>query len=317
MNAGGDGGVSVVIVNWNAGAMLCQCLNSVQQALVFCGGASEVIVVDNASSDGSAKGLTCPGVDLRIIENAENRGFGAACNQGAEIARGEYLLFLNPDAVLESDSIEGALRAICSTEHGNIGVCGVQLKDETGRVARSCARQPTVWHFVASSLGLDRIFPAASYAMRDWAHDATRVVDHVIGAFYLLRRDVFNAVGGFDERFFVYLEDLDLSVRLKAAGYLSLYFSEVQAVHKGGGTSERIKAKRLFYSLRSRIQYVFKHFSPLGVWCVLASTILIEPLTRLGHCALRGAWEDAGHTLEAYGMLIRALPDVLRGNRGG
>lgn len=309
--------VSVVIVNWNAGALLCQCLASVPQALMFCGGAGEVIVVDNASSDGSAKGLRCPGVDLRVIENVENRGFGAACNQGATIARGEYLLFLNPDAVLESDSIAGAVRAMSSPEHGNIGVCGIQLTDESGSVARSCARQPTVWHFVAASLGLDRVFPAASYAMRDWRHDDTRVVDHVIGAFYLLRRDVFNAVGGFDERFFVYLEDLDLSVRLKAAGYVSLYFSEVQALHKGGGTSEKIKATRLFYSLRSRIQYAFKHFSPMGSWCVLASTMLVEPVTRLAHCALRGNWEDAKHTLEGYGMLARALPGVLRGDRGG
>src|SRR5574343_251609 len=306
---------SIIVVNWNAGTMLSQCLNSVPQALALCG-VGEVIVVDNASTDGSAKGLTCPGVDLHVIENSENRGFGAACNQGAEIARGEYLLFLNPDAVLNNDSIAGALGAINSTQYGKVGVCGIQLKDEFGCVARSCARQPTVWHFVASSLGLDRLFPAASYAMRDWGHDATRVVDHVIGAFYLLRRDVFNAVGGFDERFFVYLEDLDLSVRLKAAGYSSVYFSGVQALHRGGGPSEKIKATRLFYSLRSRIQYAFKHFSRVGAWCVLASTMLIEPVSRLAHCLLRAAWEDAKHTLEAYGMLIRALPDVLQGGRG-
>ena len=136
------------------------------------------------------------------LRNGENRGFGAACNQGAMIARGEYLLFLNPDAVLEGDSIAGAVGAMSSSDRGNIGVCGIQLKDDSGSVARSCARQPTVWHFVAAGLGLDRVFPAASYAMRDWEHDGTRVVDHVIGAFYLLRRDVFNAMGGFDERFF-------------------------------------------------------------------------------------------------------------------
>lgn len=317
MNPLGDGGVSIVIVNWNAGTMLSQCLNSVQRALEFFGGIGEAIVVDNASSDGSAKGLTFSGIDLRVIENSENRGFGAACNQGAEIARGKYLLFLNPDAVLESDSIAGALGAINSTEYGNVGVCGIQLIDESGCVARSCARQPTVWHFVASSLGLDRLFPAASYVMREWGHDSIRVVDHVIGAFYLLRRDVFTAVGGFDERFFVYLEDLDLSVRLKAAGYLSLYFSGVQALHKGGGTSEKIKAKRLFYSLRSRIQYAFKHFSQVGAWCVLASTMLVEPFSRLVHCLLRASGEDAKHTLEAYGMLIRALPDAVRVGRDG
>ena len=115
----------------------------------------------------------------------------------------------------------------------------------------------------------------------------------------------------------MYLEDLDLSIRLKAAGYVSLYFSGVQALHKGGGTSEKIKATRLFYSLRSRIQYAFKHFSSMGGWCVLASTMLVEPVTRLAHCALRGNWADAKHTLEGYAMLVRALPGVLRGDRGG
>lgn len=308
--------VSVVIVNWNAGGMLRQCLGSLPNAMEFCGGAGEVIVIDNASSDGSAHGLRCSGVDLRVIENGENRGFGAACNQGAAVARGEYLLFLNPDTVLEADSIAGALGAMQSGDYGNVGVCGIMLRDEFGNVARGCARHPTVSHFVAAGLGLDRIILTSAHIMREWAHDSTRTVDHVIGAFYLLRRDVFNAVGGFDERFFVYLEDLDLSVRIKAAGYTSLYFAGVQALHKGGGTSEKIKARRLFYSLRSRLQYAFKHFSLLGAWCVLAFTVVVEPLTRLAHCSVRGAWTDAMHTIEGYGMLFRELPDVLHRARG-
>lgn len=304
--------VSVVIVNWNSGGLLRSCVASIPRALEFCGGAGEIIVLDNASVDESAQALVCGDVPVCLVRNSDNRGFGAACNQGATFARGEYLLFLNPDAVLESESISGALGAISGGKFGRVGVCGIKLVDEQGEVARGCARKPTPVDFVAASFGVDKLFPRLAYVMRSWDHGESRVVDHVIGAFYLVRRDVFLAFGGFDERFFVYLEDLDFSVRIKAAGYSNLYFAGARAFHKGGGTSETIKAARLFYSLRSRIQYAFKHFSAGEAWAVLSLTVLVEPWTRLVHCALRGAWSDAGHTLNGYGMLLKSLPDVLR-----
>lgn len=309
--------VSVIIVNWNAGKLLQECLDSLPASLKFCTGAAEVIVVDNASSDGSVKALISPGVRLRVIENSVNRGFGAACNQGAGVAQGEYLLFLNPDTVLENDSISGALHAMDPSLYGKVGVCGIQLRDELGRISRSCTRLPTATMFVAQSIALDRIFPAVSHFMHEWDHSATRTVDHVIGAFYLIRRELFVLLKGFDERYFVYLEDLDLSARVKSSGYKSIFVTEVSAFHKGGGTSSQIKATRLFYSLRSRIQYAFKHFSISGSWCVLVATLFIEPFTRLVHCAFRGSWVDAKNTLEGFGLLFRSLPVVLLSDRRG
>jgi GT2 family glycosyltransferase len=145
----------------------------------------------------------------------------------------------------------------------------------------------------------------------EWEHDKTATVDHVIGAFYLIRRSLFDSLGGFDERFFVYLEDLDFSLRAYQAGWRSVYLTGVQAFHAGGGTSAQVMATRLFYSLRSRLFYGFKHFSVYRAWGLLFITLALEPWIRLGVALLRGSWRDASHTLHAYVLLVKSLPDVL------
>ena len=147
--------------------------------------------------------------------------------------------------------------------------------------------------------------------MSDWAHDETCTVDHVIGAFYVIRRSLFESLEGFDERFFVYLEDLDLSLRARQAGWRSVYLTDAQAFHAGGGTSAQDKSARLFYALRSRLLYGFKHFSPAAAWGLLIITIAAEPWIRLIFASFRGAWCDVGYTLRAYVLLIKDLPEML------
>jgi GT2 family glycosyltransferase len=144
--------------------------------------------------------------------------------------------------------------------------------------------------------------------MAEWDHKQTRPVDHVIGAFFLVRRELFEALEGFDERFFVYLEDLDFSYRAYQSGWRSVYLGDVQAFHAGGGTSNQIKARRLFYSLRSRLLYSFKHFSWIGASAVLIATLLVEPLSRSVLALLRRSWPGLKETWAAYGMLWQWLP---------
>jgi len=139
--------------------------------------------------------------------------------------------------------------------------------------------------------------------MEEWPHDETREVDHVIGAFFLVRRSLFESLGGFDERFFVYLEDVDFSVRAGRAGWRSVYLTEARAYHKGGGTSEQVKARRLFYSLRSRMQYAHKHFPVRGAIVVGAGTLLVEPLVRLGWAVLQRSGSTFVETIQGYAML--------------
>ena len=149
--------------------------------------------------------------------------------------------------------------------------------------------------------------------MSEWDHATNRDVDQVIGAFFLIRRTVFEALNGFDERFFVYFEEVDVSYRARQAGWRSVYLATARAFHAGGGTSQQVKAARLFYSLRSRLLYGFKHFSRLRAWALVGVTLLVEPISRLVFSAIRGGREDVLNTLRAYGMLWRALPSILKG----
>jgi GT2 family glycosyltransferase len=187
-----------------------------------------------------------------------------------------------------------------------VGICGIQLVDAQDRVARTCARFPTPGDFVVRSFGLDRLAPRLfrGYVMNEWPHDADRRVDHVIGAFYLVRRELFETLHGFDERFFVYLEDLDFSLRASRIGWRCHFLAGARAFHRGGGTSEAVKARRLCYSLRSRLAYASKHFGPLAASAVWLAAMLVEPWTRLALALLRVSPAQALETLKAYRMLL-------------
>lgn len=294
--------MDVIIVNWNAGAQLKQCVDSLAGRVV-----QKIIVVDNGSTDGSADAVAAlPGVTL--IRAGENLGFGKACNLGARQATSEYLLFLNPDAAVYPGTLERVLAFMQEPANARVGICGVQLVDETGHVARSCARFPSAGSFVAHALGLDQVWPRLGHPMTEWLHDTTREVDHVIGAFFMVRRAVFEALDGFDERFFVYLEDIDFSYRARQAGWRSVYLADAQAFHAGGGTSRQIKARRLFFSLRSRLLYAQKHFSAGGTSVTFLVTLLVEPLSRSVFALVQGSWPAFKETWQAYAMLWRWLP---------
>jgi GT2 family glycosyltransferase len=167
-------------------------------------------------------------------------------------------------------------------------------------------------------LGLDRLLPRAfaPHFMQEWPHDSTRAVDQVPGGFFLIRRPVFEAVGSFDERFFMYFEDVDLSLRVHQAGWQSIYFAGASAVHKGRGTTDRIKARRLAYFLTSRIRYTRKHFSPAVVGLVVVLSALVEILPRLLQKLLRGSIPGMMEVLRGYLLFWRGLPGTLREDPG-
>jgi hypothetical protein len=305
--------LDIVIVNWNSGVLLREAVASIAEF-----GANlvnKVIVVDNDSLDDSLTVVEANGADLpfslSIIRNPTNLGFGAACNQGAKQAESEYLLFLNPDTALFADTLSKALAYMQDPANARVGICGVQLLDEQGRVSRSCARFPSARRFLAHALGVDRLFPQLGHFMADWDHRQTREVDQVIGAFFLVRREMFEALGGFDERFFVYFEEVDLSRRARNAGWRSVYLADAQAFHVGGGTSGQVKARRLFYLSRSCLLYATKHFSVAGAAVAMFATLLVEPLSRTMLALLRGSWSGVKETWAAYGMLWRWLPQWL------
>jgi GT2 family glycosyltransferase len=292
--------VVAVVVNWNAGVQLNQCLHSLQNQC-------SVVVVDNASTDGSCDGISAF-TDVTLVVAGENLGFGKACNLGASKVQTEYVLFLNPDAALFPGTLDSALSLMQAPEHARVGICGVQLVGVDGFIGQSCSRFPSPWKFVAQSIGLDRLVKRWGPMMTDWSHDATQAVDQVMGAFFLVRRDLFGQLGGFDERFFLYFEEVDFCHRAKQLGWTTMYLADVQAFHKGAGTSDQVKARRLFYVLRSRLLYAHKHFSRGGVLAVLMATLLVEPFSRSALALIRRSWPELKETWQGYGMLLRWLP---------
>jgi GT2 family glycosyltransferase len=306
--------LDIVLVNWNAGSLLRNCVHSIEAASQENFSIGQVVIVDNGSIDGSAEGLISSTLPVKLIRNTDNKGFAAACNLGARGSNANYLLFLNPDTRLFQNSLSAPLAFMQSPENARVGIVGIQLLDEQHLVSRSCARFPTTGMFVLQALGLSRLpwLRHLNMHMSDWTHDTTRAVDHVIGAFYLIRRSLFDSLGGFDERFFVYLEDLDLSLRAHQAGWTNIYLADIQAFHLGGGTSRQIKARRLFYSLRSRILYGFKHFKPWQGWMLLGVTLMVEPISRSILALARGDFQGVGNTIKAYKSLYKNTPRILR-----
>lgn len=303
--------VDVVLVNWNSGSQLRLAVDSVLSGGDRNGPVS-IFVVDNGSRDGSLNGLdSLRGV--QVLRNGENLGFAAACNQGAALGGGEFILFLNPDAAVFQNTIEHCIAFMRRPENADVGICGVQLVDAAGIVQRSCARFPDAKTYLAQAFGFAGVSPSRfSHIMMTFDHRETRDVDHVTGAYFLIRRSVFEGLGGFDERFFVYLEDLDLALRAKRSGWRSVFLARARAYHKGGGVSDQVKAHRLFYSLRSRILYAFKHFNRAEAWAVCFATLAVEPAPRLVRGLLRLSGRELTDTVHGFALLWWGLPGILQ-----
>lgn len=300
-------GLSIVIVNWNTGDLLRECLISISSARLPRGWVLEhVVVVDNASSDNSIEMIEKLEIPLEIVRNRVNRGFGAACNQGAHYGNSELLLFLNPDSRLFEDSLIEPIQTL-TAQATPPGIVGVQLLDTEGSVSVSCARFPRARHFAAAALGLDRAWPRLAHLMVDWNHLETRIVDQVMGAFFMTSRNLFETLGGFDEQFFVYFEEVDFALRAKERGWTSLFLAGTQAYHVGGGSSKKVRDRRLMYQLRSRILYARKHYRITELLLVHLTVWILEPLTRTIFALLRGRLDDVLAVLRGYRLLVRAM----------
>lgn len=303
--------IGIVIVNWNAGYQLKNCVDSLlKYGLELI---DKIIIVDNNSSDNSAKHLENHPV-IQIINLDNNMGFAKACNIGAKYISSKYILFLNPDTMIFEDTLYGVLKFLEEPDHSDIGICGVKMLDENNKNARSCANFPSIGTFLYTASGLSKLFPKIfpNHFMVDFDHTYNRIVPQVIGAFYFIKNDLFIKIGGYDERFFVYYEDLDLALRVKNEGYNSYYLADYAIYHKGGGVSSKVKAHRLFYSLRSRIIYAFKHFSSSEAMIVLFFTYFVEFFTRLIFESLKLSLPDISNTIKGFFMLWKNLPNTIK-----
>jgi GT2 family glycosyltransferase len=302
--------LDVVIVNWNSGQHLRRALEALARSPEDVACIDKLIIIDNASTDESAKLDDFAGtLPLYIVSNEENRGFAAACNQGAAMGKAGAILFLNPDVRICPGALTKSLDFLFENSRARIGAVGVRLTDENGVTQRSCARFPTPRQLVAQSAFLDRMAPSlfVPHFMLEWDHETTRSVDQVMGAFLMTPRALFEDIGGFDERFFVYFEDLDLCLRIKQKGWSVMHYAEPSAIHEGQGTTRAIVDVRLFYNWRGRLLYAAKNFSQGGFVACLLGTLFLEPVARIAAALAKGSGKDARAVLGAYRLLLAAL----------
>jgi len=297
--------LQVIIVNWNSGAQLRECLRSIGGVERTGFQLKRVVVVDNCSTDDSLSVAESGSIPFVAIRNTCDRGYGAAANQGVDSGDVDYLLFLNPDTRLAVDSLSRPIRFMEDHKESNIAICGVQLLDGKGRVARHCARFPRPPHFYSKIVGLDKILPRyfESMFLSEWDHKENRLVDHVMGAFWLVRRPVFKQLGGFDENFFLYLEDVDFSFRARLAGWRSYFLADTHIFHDAGSTKKGHEAESLFHRLQSRILYSYKHFDKWSATVIAFGTLILEPLSRVAYGFARFSKSEIISTVKCYAVL--------------
>ncbi len=303
-------GMSIVIVNWNGASLLSECIGR----LITSKSILEIIIVDNNSTDGSKnliEILRCESEKIVPVYSSVNLGFARGCNLGTLLSKGEYVLFLNADVIVSSKTLENALGII---ERNHYGALGIRLTKNDGEIHRSCSRFPTLLSMIAQSVGLNKlsIFRKTGYVMDEWGHDSSSYVDHVIGAFYLVSRNTLFEIGGMDESYFVYFEDLDLSLRIANSGRKVYYDANLSAYHEGGGSSKSVKAVRLSYALLSRIIYVFKNMGNTKGYLHIIFVFTIEYMLRI--LQNLAAFDPAGleSTLQAYKIVIQRFPETIR-----
>ena len=269
--------ISIVIVNWNTGFYLQKCLKSIlKNKNNFI---NKIVVVDNASTDNSHK-IIPRSKKIILLKNKNNLGFARACNQGAALSKSKYILFLNPDTRLLKNTLKKVLIFMERPANSNIGICGVKMIIKKNFFAHSVSRFPTVFNMILRSIGLDIFFPNSSLLNKHFNYNKSGIVDQVIGAFFLIRSNIFKALQGFDEIFFLYMDEVDLSYRVKQMGYFTYYLHNAFCFHKGGVSSSKALAFRQFNYHKSRILYSMKYFNPFGVIIIIISTFTIEFILR-------------------------------------
>ena len=274
--------LSIIIVSYNSLRLLENCLFSIQKAMQTIDG--EIIIVDNNSKDGIKDHLPSKFPRVKFIFNNENLGFAKACNQGAKISSGDYILFLNPDTVLSETCLSDCISFFKT--HADAGAVGVRMLDEKGKFLKESKRglpSPTASFY--KLFGFTAIFPGsktiAKYYQGHLPENENNPVDVLSGAFMLIKRALFEKVNGFDESFFMYGEDIDLSLRISQLGYKNYYLGKVSIIHlKGGSTTYNYKyiddfygAMKLFvkkhYNERSTLYRLFLH-TGIGIRKMLA-----------------------------------------------
>lgn len=311
--------LSVIIVNYNVKHFLEQCLHSVRQALLKTSG--EVIVIDNCSTDNSLSYLQPLFPEVRFVANKENLGFARACNQGLQMSTGRFVLFLNPDTIVPEDSFTTAIRFM--DEHPEAGALGSKMLDGSGAFLKESKRAfPSPLTSLFKLFGLSKLFPRSAhfsrYHLGHLDENKHNEVDVLAGAYMLVRKEVLDETGGFDERFFMYGEDVDLSYRIQKSGRKNYYFAGSPIIHFKGESTRKgsMNYVRMFYSAMSL--FVRKHYGGsraglfsslihLAIWFRAGLSAIGQFIRRMGLPLI-----DAGLIILSFWLMTKIWPQYVR-----
>lgn len=268
--------LSTVLVNYRSRDDLLECLAALSADTM--GMACETVIVDNSPGDGAREAVAARFPDVRGIANAENVGFARAVNQGIAASTGAFVLLMNPDCVIAKGSVPALLAHL--RVHSRTAIAGPRIVDSDGTLQLSARSFPTHLTFLFNRYSLlTRLFPnnpwSRRYLLTDWDHKSTRDVDWLSGACMLVRREAIAEVGGMDERFFMFNEDVDWCRRMKLAGWNVTYVPEAQVTHHIGASKRRVAPKVIVERHRGMIHYFHKHHPANPVVTLIADGLIM------------------------------------------
>jgi len=264
--------LSVIIVTWNTQDIVQECLGSLREQ----GQSSdtEVIVVDNASSDQTPQLIQNHFPWVRFVQNDTNLGFAGGNNIGVRLSTGKYIALVNSDVVVPKDCLEKMIQYM--EQHPDIGMLGPKMLLKDGSIGQSCMGFPSIWKWFCRAFALDRLFKSSrlfgGFLMTHFQYDRVSDVDVLTGWFWMVRREALDRVGLLDERFFMYGEDIDWSKRFHAAGWRVVFYPEAEAVHYCGASSSNAPTRFYVEMSRANMQYCRRYHSKcsvLGFWITM------------------------------------------------
>jgi len=302
--------VSVIVVNYNTEGLLERMFAALDAARGDL--AVQVIVVDNASRDGSVAYLRQHRPDVEVIANDTNVGFGRGNNQAVALARGRYVLLLNTDAFVSPDTLTRTIAFMDA--HAECGVLGVKLIGSDGRLQPSCRYFPTPWNTFLTFSGLAALFPRAQLIDdMSWDHASVRACDWVPGCYYLIRREVIDRVGLFDPRYFLYFEEVDHCRAVRSAGWKVMYYPFTEVVHMGGESAQTDgqlnEAGKQISSLQieSELLYFRKHYGLAGALATVTLALVADAIKAGSGLLLHRNRSRAARALLRAKTIVRSL----------
>jgi len=302
--------ISIVIVSWNVSSLLRDCLSSIEWDKLN----GEVIVVDAASTDGTPDMVRSEFPDVRLVQPGENVGFSKGNNIGIEASQGRYVFMLNPDTRIVDDGLRAMFDYMEASK--SVGILGPQLLNPDDSVQSSKRRFPTLWTGIFESTWLQPFAPKPvldNYYANDLPDSKLSEVDWVDGAAMFARRDIIETVGGLDEGYFMYSEEIDWQRRVKANGWKIVYFPGAQIYHYRGASSDQVSTQRHIYFQNSKIRYFRKHHGRTAS-LFLRVFLLATYVWQIGLEWIKGF---LGHKRGLRQQRIQAYKEILRNGLKG